>query len=72
MVSSVIDLVRRFRRGIAELHTEDTITRYRGEIGERGVAARAVPRVDEHATVRAVGEPDDIPRRAEVRERRPR
>ena len=61
--------IGRFRGGIAELHSEDTISGYRGEIGERGVAACAVPRVDEHATVRAVGEPDDIPRRAEVRER---
>src|SRR5262249_27443161 len=51
-------LVHGFRGGVAELHAEDTIARDRGEVGGRGAAARAVPRVDEHTTVRTVGEPD--------------
>ncbi len=66
------DVRRCLGKRVTELHREDAFTGERGDVFQCGGAARAVPRVDDEAAVRAVGDAHDLPRGVHVRERRPR
>ena len=57
--------------GVVELDADDVLQRHFGEVGRRGVGALGVPHVDDQATGRVTGGPDQVESDVDVRDVRP-